>query len=192
MSGLQLSRNDKDQNNHHIHRYTQRCSLFTLVIILIGWFSISGLVYADSATELAEKFQQADQITLIKINRVGYLVSPPVSAIANIVNQNKKGIWVAEGVSYTGIALRHWKKLQEGVLQNEFSINTQVEAYTFRVNYNHCVEELSQGEQYVIFSQQNEQGQQQVYRCDDMIKVEEAQYLMAQLDSMQNQMFVNN
>ena len=120
----------------------------------------AGLVFSGAAvagSDIAERFGQSDQVSLLKVKRVGNLVNPAMTY---------RGMMASEAVVYTGQVLRDWKGSGE----------TNV---TFRVDFSDCVEMLRKDQSYLVFSQRNDDGDLQTYGCADMI-----QDLVAQLDTL--------
>lgn len=138
-------------------RFTRSCMKSFCVTMLLA-ASASGFADAD----VAERYSGADQVSLVKVSRVGNLVNPAMTS---------RGMLAVEGLTYTVQVLKEWKGAGENNL-------------TFRVDFNNCVNMLRKDEVYLVFSHQNDDGNLQAYNCDDLINAEAAEEVVAQLDDL--------
>lgn len=146
---------------HASPRFVRAKQLARQGMLLLG----AGLMFSGAAvasSDLAERVSQSDQVSLLKVKRVGNLVNPAMTY---------RGMMAAEAVLYTAQVLKDWKG------------NGQANV-TFRVDFSDCVNMLHKDQSYLVFSQRNDDGNLQTYGCADMIQADAAQDLVAQLDNL--------
>ncbi len=124
--------------------------------------AFSNSVSADSDISLGERLESVDMVSLVRVNRVGNLVNPAMTT---------RGMMAVEGLRYTAGVLKGWKGVEQEIV-------------TFRVDFSHCVNDLSVGEEYLVFSRQNIDGDLQTFSCGDMIPAAAAQDLVAELNAL--------
>ncbi len=135
-------------------------------VLTFGAWILQGLLLgaaaaADSPT-VVERYGEADQVSLVRVNRIGNLVNPALTS---------RGMLAVQSALYSVKVLREWK----GNGQSSVAI---------RVDYSDCAQTLRKGQDYLVFSRRNEQQQLQAYRCEDLIVAETAAELVAKLDRL--------
>ncbi len=142
----------------------------TLVLTLLSacstfaWAEIAGLPGSDPEGGWAVAYEQADWVSLVRVESKGTLINRSMSQIPGVV--------AVQGYSYNSSLLRTWK----GAAGSK--------VVKFRVDLTDCQQELQVNGEYVVFGFLNTHGKHQVASCSTMVPKADAEALIAQLSGL--------